>query len=114
MKQVLLSVVLAVAFAFGASAQENADTLAAVLGAKLRVTSENGSYDVIFNEDGTYVGTNGISGSWELKEGEICVRRTTGEANCMPFPAGKAVGDSWESQDATGAAVTFTIVAKDA
>ncbi|OLF77889.1 hypothetical protein AWH62_04245 [Maricaulis sp. W15] len=80
----------------------------------LQVSSDAGSYVTYFHEDGTYTTNVGISGTWHVEDGELCVVRATGEAGCAPIESGLALGSSWTAPNAaTGAMVTYTIIARD-
>ncbi|MHA6289565.1 hypothetical protein [Maricaulis sp. CAU 1757] len=81
----------------------------------LEISGPAGSYTTYFETDGTYTTSIGISGTWEVVDGEICVVRSTGEAGCVPMREDAELGDSWDGVNAaTGITVTYTIVARDA
>ena len=68
------------------------------------------TYVTTFHDDGSYTTDVGIAGSWEVVDGELCITRTTGESGCQPMAHSVSLGDSWDSQDAAGNAVTVTVV----
>ncbi len=80
-----------------------------IIGNTLVVSGANGTMRVTMAADGTYTSDSGISGTWTAENGELCTTRSTGESNCVPLPEDAAVGSSWDSEDATGAAVTVTV-----
>lgn len=80
----------------------------------LQVASDAGSYVTYFSEDGTYTTDVGITGTWQVAGDELCVTRSTGESGCAPIEPGLALGSSWTAPNAaTGAMVTYTIIARD-
>ena len=95
----------------GAALANDSGTMDSILKNKLEVSSAAGAYFVTFAEDGTYTTSTETSGTWETADGELCVERSTGEASCLPLPEGKALGDSWETENAAGEPVTVKIVA---
>tara|TARA_R110000868_G_scaffold80881_4_gene229320 strand:+ start:7409 stop:7720 length:312 start_codon:yes stop_codon:yes gene_type:complete len=71
------------------------------------------TYTTFFEADGTYTTDVGITGTWTLADGEMCVVRSTGESGCQPVAESLALGDSWEGTNpATGATVTYTVIAR--
>ena len=85
--------------------------LAAMTGSMLhpwKVTHEDGSsFVVTFKDDGTYSTDSGIKGTWKL---QLCVKRSTGEANCMDAKLDAKPGDSWKSEDAAKKPSTITVL----
>ena len=80
----------------------------------LEVSSDAGSYITYFNADGTYTTNVGISGTWHVEGDELCVVRATGEAGCAPIEPGLSLGSTWTAPNAaTGAMVTYIIIARD-
>lgn len=80
----------------------------------LHVSAPSGEYTVSFHEDGSYTTDVGISGTWEVVDGEICTTRATGEHACQPdVDQDLGTGDSWTGVNAAGETVTFTLVARD-
>lgn len=69
-----------------------------------------------FNADGTFRMTapNGQAGTgtYTSDASKFCVTPQGGQQACVaPAPEGKGVGDSWQTKDAGGNAVTVSIVA---
>lgn len=80
----------------------------------LQVSSDTVTYVVFFEQDGSYSSTVGISGTWEITDGELCTTRATGEHNCQPMMLdGLETGSSWTGENAAGETVTFTLVPRD-
>tara|TARA_R110002126_G_scaffold52187_4_gene142194 strand:+ start:3095 stop:3406 length:312 start_codon:yes stop_codon:yes gene_type:complete len=79
----------------------------------LHIQAGEMAYNTFFEADGTYTTDIGITGTWTLVDGEMCVVRSTGESGCQPVADTLAVGDSWTGTNpATGATVTYTVVAR--
>ncbi len=77
----------------------------------LQISAGDVTYHTYFESDGSYTTDIGISGTWEIVDGEICVVRSTGESGCQPLQEGVSLGDSWTGINAaTGDTVTYTIV----
>lgn len=79
----------------------------------LQIHAGEVTYTTFFEADGTYTTDVGITGTWTLTDGSMCVVRSTGESGCQPVADTLALGDSWEGVNpATGATVTYTVVAR--
>lgn len=79
----------------------------------LQIQAGEITYTTFFEADGSYTTDVGITGTWTLTDGEMCVVRSTGESGCQPVADTLAVGDSWTGTNpATGASVTYTVVAR--
>jgi hypothetical protein len=77
----------------------------------LESTTPQGSYLTFFNRDGTYTTNVGISGTWEVRGNELCVRRSTGEGGCTAMQQGIQPGSTWQAVNpTTGQTVTYRIV----
>ena len=63
---------------------------------------------VTLNDDGTYTSDKGVTGTWKIDGDSLCVKRDSGESNCMPYSADAKPGDSWQSENANGEPVTIT------
>ena len=92
------------------AAMFDATTLESMTTNAVHIQAGDVSYTTYFDADGTYYTDNGITGTWEITDNQLCVERSTGEANCQPVPPGKVVGDSWSGENAAGVTVTVTIV----
>ena len=79
---------------------------------RLEISNASGVLMVVtFNSDGTYSTSSGSSGTWTVDDDMLCtVRASDGASSCGSFPDGKTVGDSWTTQDASGADVTVKIL----
>lgn len=95
-----------------ASSNDTMDQLLA--GNKLQITTASGVVVVvIFDANGSYVTNTESSGSWTVNGEEICtVKAGAIVESCGALPFGKAVGDSWETSDASGAPVISKIIAQ--
>lgn len=79
----------------------------------LQIQAGEITYTTFFEADGTYTTDVGISGTWSISDGQMCVVRSTGESGCQPVAESLAVGDSWTGVNpATGATVTYTVIAR--
>ncbi|WP_339744614.1 hypothetical protein [uncultured Maricaulis sp.] len=79
----------------------------------LQIQAGEITYTTFFEADGTYTTDVGISGTWSISDGQMCVVRSTGESGCQPVAESLALGDSWEGVNpATGATVTYTVIAR--
>ena len=104
MKRLAIALVAVLAFGSGAA-------LAALTGSMQhawKVTHDDGSsFVVTYKDDGTYTTDSGIKGTWKL---QLCVKRSTGEANCMDAKLDAKPGDTWKSEDAAKKPVTITVL----
>ncbi|MBI1186014.1 MAG: hypothetical protein GC206_01505 [Alphaproteobacteria bacterium] len=94
-----------------------ADTMEAIFANTLTTKGADGAVTRWrFNRDGTYAmtapdGSSG-TGTFKVDAGGFHFKPDGGEgATVAAPPAGKSVGDSWETAGPDGAAVTVTIVA---
>jgi len=79
----------------------------------LQIQAGEMTYTTFFDADGSYTTDIGITGTWTLVDGEMCVVRSTGESGCQPVADALALGDSWSGTNpATGMTVTYTVVAR--
>jgi len=85
-----------------------------VAGNKLQITSASGAVvEVIFDANGSYETNTESSGLWTVNGEKLCTMKTgTTIESCGALPFGKAVGDSWETSDRTGAPVISKIIAQ--
>jgi len=75
-----------------------------------KITRANGSsYTVTFKQDGSYTTDVGVQGTWKVEGMKLCVKRTTGESNCLDAKLDAKPGDTWKSQDAAGNAVMVEV-----
>lgn len=110
---------LAIAFALAALAGPAlaATTMDAILANTLTTQGADGAVvRWTFNADGSYRMTlpNGqtSAGTYAADAQTFCITPAGGQQTCVaPAPEGKGVGDSWQTKDAAGAAVTVAIVA---
>jgi hypothetical protein len=113
MMKTILAAAAGVALLSGAAF---ADTISASFGNTLTTTGADGvTVRWMFNADQSYTmalpdGAT-VSGTWARNGGDLCVTPNGGgEAVCAPIVEGKAVGDTWTVETATGP-VTVALIA---
>ncbi|MGZ3375535.1 MAG: hypothetical protein ACXU8S_02955 [Phenylobacterium sp.] len=58
-----------------------------------------------FTPDGKVSGMNGrITGTWRIEGDKVCSETNTAPENCLPLPAGKKSGDSFDVELPAGTA----------
>lgn len=104
---------LVCALAVGVAPAAANDTMDVLLqGHQLQVTSASGAiFTVTFSSNGQYQASTGSSGSWTMTDNSLCTTRVGATTpNCGLLPAGKVLGDSWQTTDGNGNAVTASII----
>jgi hypothetical protein len=104
---------LACALAIGVAPAVANNTMDVLLqGRQLQVTSASGvTFTVTFSSNGQYQTSTGSSGAWTMTDDSLCTTRVGATTpNCGQLPAGKVLGDSWQTTDGNGNAVTASIV----
>jgi hypothetical protein len=108
-KQVLMGAVASfLLLSVGAASADS--TVAAFMGNTLHAVSADLTYDVFYNEDGSYSTSMGENGAWEVKDGDMCHTPEGQDQNCVPHQADKNVGDAWDVTDIQGTDWTISIV----
>lgn len=115
----LLSAGLALAFALAAgSALAAGDPVAWSYGNTIVSTNADGATaKTMVKEDNTYTGTDEagkpINGTWAVKDGQYCNTQTEPPADevCQDMWPAYKVGDKWETTDADGNKISWTLEA---
>lgn len=93
-----------------------ADTMRAAFANTIVITYPSGGVSrYYFNEDHSFTATvpSGArtSGLWDITVDQLCLTALSGDRFCLPFPAGKRVGDAWTQAATDGTQIAATIVA---
>jgi hypothetical protein len=92
-----------------------ADTMRAAFANTIVITYPSGGVSRYhFNEDHTFTATvpSGArtSGLWDVTADQLCLTALSGDRSCLPFPAGKRVGDTWTQAATDGTQIRAEIV----
>jgi hypothetical protein len=84
-----------------------ADTLDVLKQNTLMLHEKSGrSYTILISEGGTLEQVNSAgtwaTGPWNVQDGRFCWTARGAATLCIPVPAGKGVGDTWEIRGPTG------------
>ena len=101
------TIALALALALGVAAPAFADTVDVLKANTLVLTAQGGGTTVVLVEDGgrlEQINARGMwaAGFWSMQERGFCWTARGESEVCIPMPADKAVGDSWEIKGPTG------------
>lgn len=93
-----------------------AETVRAAFGNTIIVTYPSGGVArYFFNEDHTFraIMPSGAptSGLWDITADQLCLITLAGDRMCLPFPAGKSVGDVWTQAATDGTQIRAEIIA---
>lgn len=93
-----------------------ADTMTNAIGNTVTTTGPDGATVKWHFEDGgkfsmTAPDGSVASGTWEQKDGKICVTPAGGQTQCAGAVEGKKVGDSWTTTNDQGQTVTVALIA---
>jgi len=91
----------------GLAAPAFADTLDVLKQNTLMLHEESGrSYTILISEGGTLEQVNSAgtwaTGPWYVQDGRFCWTARGAATLCIPLPADKGVGDTWEIRGPTG------------
>ena len=97
----------ALVLSLGLSAPAFADTIGALKENTLLLHEESGRmYTLLISEDGRLQQVNSAgmqaTGVWSIEERGFCWQARGAASLCIPLPADKGVGDTWEIRGPTG------------
>lgn len=93
-----------------------ADTMKNAIGNTVTTTGPDGATVKWYFQDGGQFAMKApdgtlVSGTWEQKDGKICVTPAGGAAQCADAVEGKNVGDSWTTTNGQGQTITVSLLA---
>lgn len=93
-----------------------ADTMRNAIGNTVTTTGSDGATVKWYFADGGQFSMKTpdgavVAGTWEQKDGKICVTPAGGSAQCADAVEGKNVGDSWTTTNGQGQTITVALLA---
>lgn len=100
-------IAIALALTLGLAAPAFADTLGTLKESTLILREESGKfYTLLISDAGKMEQVNSAgmwaSGSWGTQDGKFCWTARGAATLCIPMPADKGVGDTWEIKSPVG------------